>query len=121
MIYWRKREMEFNRELIMALAHGDKQAYEQIKTLPSVTRVSIGLEVDKVRQEKAIVPMSNGFSIYEEQKKSSYTNAEDIGKILAANIQAEKEREAEKERVRQEQLEKEVKYKVSRARAGLSY
>lgn len=113
--------VKFNQELITALAHGNAQAFEQIKNLPSVTRMSIGLEVDKLRQEKNIVPMNNSLSIYAEQKKSSYTNAEDIGRVLAANIKAEKEREEEKERVRHEQLKKEVEYKVSRARIGLPY
>ncbi|MEH7144754.1 hypothetical protein [Priestia megaterium] len=113
--------MEFNQELITALAHGDKTAYETIKDLPSVTRVSIGLEVDKLREEKGIVPSSTGFSVYGEPKKSSYSDPEEIGKILVANIQAEKEREEAQEKAKRDHLRKVVEYRVQRSRAGLNY
>ncbi len=113
--------MEFNQELITALAHGDKNAYEAIQDLPSVTRVSIGLEVDKLRQEKDIVPMNTGFSVYGEPKKSSYSDPEEVGKILAANIKAQKEREEAQEKAKQNHLRKVVEYRVQRSRAGLNY
>src|SRR5690242_12171164 len=104
--------MEFNQELITALAHGEKNAYEAIKDLPSVTRVSIGLEVDKLRQEKGIVPMNTGFSIYGEAKKGSYSDPEEVGKILAANIKAQREREEAQEKAKQDHLRKVVEYRV---------
>lgn len=113
--------MEFNEELITALAHGDKNAYEAIQDLPSVTRVSIGLEVDKLRQEKRIVPMSAGFSVYGEPRKSSYSDPEEVGKILAANIKAQREREEAQEKSKQEHMRKVIEYRVQRSRAGLSY
>jgi hypothetical protein len=111
--------MEFNQELVKALAHGDKEALEQIQSMPLAVRLALGTAVDKLRRDEQIVSM-NGFYIYE-QKKSSYYNDEDLGNALSTLIQRQKEAEERKEKIRQEHLEKVVRYKVERARAGLTY
>lgn len=109
---------EFNQELVKALAHGDAQAHDQIKTLPTSVRMALGIEVDKMRREEQIVPMSNGFSIYE-KKKSSFFDEEAVGNALAERLKREKEQQEAQEKAQKEHLEKVIKYRVERARLGL--
>lgn len=111
----------YNPEFVKRLAMGDETAYEEIKGLSLLERMAIGNAVDELKRKESIVPMDGGkMSIYE-QPKSSYFDNEEVGKALAERIQMEKEQAQLKEKIRQEQLEKEVKYKVERARAGLTY
>jgi flagellar hook-basal body complex protein FliE len=109
----------FNPELVKALAHGDAEAREQIKDLPLTMRMALGTAVDQLRRDENIVPMSSGFSIYE-QKKVTQEDQDALGSALATIIQRQKNAEERQEKVRQEQLEKEIKAKVERARAGLA-
>jgi hypothetical protein len=110
---------EFNQELVRALANGDAQAHEQIKALPTPVKMALGMEVDKLRRTENIIPMNNGFSLYEE-KKSSYSNDEEVANALAERNRLLREAEERREQIRQEFLEKEIKAKVERARAGLA-
>jgi len=110
---------EFNHELVKALANGDQEAHEQIKNLPTPVKMALGMEVDKLRREENIVPMNNGFSLYEE-KKSSYSNDDEVANALAERNRLLREAEEKREKVRQEFLEKEIKAKVERARARLA-
>ncbi|HBZ6979985.1 TPA: hypothetical protein MMJ71_004781 [Salmonella enterica subsp. enterica serovar Typhimurium] len=113
--------MEFNPELVKALAQGDDAAYEEIKSLPVEVRMALGIEIDKLRREESIVPMDGGkMSLYVKQK-SKYQDDNEVGNTLATMIQREKDASTLQEKIRQEHIEKEVKYKVSRARAGLTY
>lgn len=109
----------FNPELVKALAHGDVEAHEQIKNLPAPVKMALGMQVDKLRRDENIVPMNNGFSLYEE-KKSSYTNDEEVANALSERNRLLKEAEEKREKIRQEFIEKEIKAKVARARAGLA-
>jgi hypothetical protein len=111
--------MEFNKELITALAHGDAQAHEQIKSLPLTVQMGLGIEVDKMRREQNIIPMSNGFSIYE-QPKSSYYDDEQLGQALAERNKRIREAEERQIKIQEEMLEKEVKARAERARARLA-
>lgn len=110
---------EFNQELIKALAHGDAEAHEQIKSLPLTVRMALGTAVDQLRRDENIIPTSSGFSIYE-QKTSSYSNDEDVANALAERNRLFREAEERREKIRQEHLEKEIKARVERARAGLA-
>ncbi|MFD4058793.1 hypothetical protein [Streptomyces californicus] len=111
--------MEYSNELVLALAHGSKEAEEQIKSLPTTVRMGLALEVEKVRREKQIVPMSNGFSLYE-QPKSSYYDDEQLGLALADRNRRLKEAEAKREKDRQEFAEMIAKEQTARARARLA-
>ncbi|MFE4812814.1 hypothetical protein ACFQ9Y_16995 [Peribacillus simplex] len=111
---------EFNPEFIKALAHGDTEAHEQLRSLPLTVRMALGTAIDQLRRDENIIPMNGGMSIYE-QKKSSYVDDDAVGKALAERIQREKDAKELQERIREEQMEKEVRYNVSRARAGLPY
>jgi hypothetical protein len=110
---------EFNQELVRALANGDKEAQEQIKGLPLTTRMALGTAVDQMRRDENIVPMSNGFSLYE-KKKVTQEEQDELGNALAERNRLLREAEERKEKIRQEHLEKEIKAKVARARAGLA-
>jgi predicted nucleotidyltransferase len=111
--------MEFNKELVKALANGDKEAQEQIKDLPLTTRMALGTAVDQMRRDENIVPMDSGFSLYE-QKKVSQEEQDELGNALAERNRLLREAEERKEKIRQEFIEKEIKAKVERARAGLA-
>ncbi|UTV31684.1 hypothetical protein [Bacillus altitudinis] len=110
---------EFNQELVRALANGDAQAHEQIKSLPLTVRMGLGMAVDEMRRNENIVPMNSGFSIYE-QKKVTQEEQDELGNALAERNRLLREAEERKEKIRQEFLEKEIKAKVERARAGLA-
>ncbi|MCM3246539.1 hypothetical protein NX029_01900 [Cytobacillus firmus] len=110
----------FNPELVKALAHGDAEAHEQIKSLPLTVRMALGTAVDQLRRDENMVPMNGGsFSIYE-QKTSSYSNDEEVANSLAERNRLLREDEERREQIRQEHIEKEVKAKVEHARAGLA-
>ncbi|PRS26908.1 hypothetical protein C6W19_24235 [Bacillus sp. RJGP41] len=109
---------EFNPEFIKALAHGDTDAHEQLKSLPLTVRMALGTAIEQLRRDENIIPMSGGISIFE-QKKSSYVDDEAVGKALAERIQREKELEAKKEKDREAFIEQVAKEQANRARAGL--
>lgn len=111
----------FNPDFIKRLAMNDESAHEEIKSLPLTVRLSLGNAVDQLRRDENIVPMDGGKMSIWEQKKVTQEDHDALGMALAERIQLEKEAEALKEQIRQEQLEKEAKYKVERARAGLTY
>ncbi|TYR81191.1 hypothetical protein FZC66_04830 [Priestia megaterium] len=110
---------EFNKELVKALANGDKEAQEQIKDLPLTVRMALGTAVDQLRRDENIVPMDSGFSLYE-QKKVTQEEQDELGNALAERNKRLREADELREKIRQEHLEKEIKAKVARARAGLS-
>ncbi|WP_163528808.1 hypothetical protein [Halobacillus ihumii] len=110
---------EFNKELVRKLAHGDKEAQEQIKDLPLTVRMSLGATVDQLRRDENIVPMSSGFSLYE-QKKVSQADHDALGQALAERNKRLREAEELKEKIRQEHAEKIAKEQVERARLGLA-
>jgi hypothetical protein len=110
---------EFNPEFIKALAHGDNEAHEQLKSLPLTVKMALGTAIDQLRRDENIVPMSSGFSIYEE-KKSSHSNDEEVANALSERNRLLREAEERREKIRQEFLEKEIKARVERARAGLA-
>lgn len=112
--------MGFNPEFIKRLAMGDDTAFVEIKDLPLLERMAIGNAVDELKRTESIVTVSSGMAIYEE-KRSQYVDDDAVGKALSDRIQLEKEQAKLKEKIRQEQIEKEVKYKVERAKAGLTY
>lgn len=113
--------MEFNPALVKALANGDNTAYEEIKSLPIEVRVALGFEIEKLQREESIVPMDGGrMSLYVKQK-SKYQDDNELGNALATMLQREKDAAELQEKIRQDHIEKEVKYKVSRARAGLTH
>ncbi|WP_214781013.1 hypothetical protein, partial [Exiguobacterium sp. s22] len=76
--------MEYSKEFVNAIAHGDKEASEQLSKLPLTMRMGIAMEVDRVRSEKGIVPQNAGFSVYEERSMQDRDEAvaESIRKSL---------------------------------------
>ncbi|WP_445490454.1 hypothetical protein [Niallia sp. 03133] len=110
---------EFNPELVRALAHGDTQAQEQIKNLPTTMRMSLFIAVDDLRRKENIVPMnSEGMNIFV-QKESPVDN-DSLGQALAERNKRLREAEELKEKIRQEHIEKIAKQEAARARAGLA-
>lgn len=80
----------FNPEFIKRLAMGDDEAYEQIKGLSTLEKMSIGNAVDELRRKENIVPMSSGMNIYE-QKKSSYVDDDAVREAMATRMEIEKQ------------------------------
>ena len=109
----------FSEEFINAVAHGDKEATGIANNLSSLEKITLGMVVNEKRERESIIPMDNGFSVYERQK-SSYVDDEAVAKSMAERIQAEKDNEAKKAKDREEWLEKVAKQEVERARARLT-
>lgn len=110
--------MNYNPELIRALAHGDAEAFETIKDLPAINRIAIGAAVDELRRTESIVPMSSGMSIYE-QKKSSYVDDEAVRAAMQKMLDtAEENRRLAKERT-EKAIQDQTRQAIERSRAGL--
>lgn len=112
--------MAFNEEFITAVAHGDVEAIAEVNKLPLPVRVNIGIEVDKMRMERGIVPISTGFSVYEKQK-SKHVSDEEVLKSIREERARERAESERQEKAREEHMRKVIEYKVKRARAGLTY
>jgi hypothetical protein len=109
---------EFNPEFIKALAHGDKEAHEQIKELPLIERMAIGNAIDQLRRDENIVPMNGGISIYE-QKKSSYVDDDAVREAMQKRMDIERENREHQEKAREEFIREQTRLAMDRARAGL--
>lgn len=109
--------MNYDKEFITALAHGDAVANEQLAKLPTTMKMSIALEVDRVRQERGIVSQTAGFSIYEEKPVQDRDEAiaETIKRMMDQKRQAEEERQKKHE----EFVKKQVEHAIERSRLGL--
>ena len=110
--------MEFNKELITALAHGDAAAHEQIKDLPLHVRMSLGNAVDQLRRDENIVPMNNGFSVYE-QKKSAYVDDDAVREAMQRRMDIERQNREFQEKAREEFIKEQTRLAVERGRTGL--
>ncbi|MFS0621781.1 hypothetical protein [Priestia megaterium] len=109
---------EFNQELVKALAHGDAQAHEQIKTLPTSVRMALGLAVDQLRRDENIVPMNGGLSVYEE-KKSSSIDDESLREAMQRRMDIERENREFQEKAREEFIKEQTRLAMERSRSGL--
>ncbi|MEH7339209.1 hypothetical protein [Priestia megaterium] len=110
--------MEFNKELITALAHGDAQAQEQIKTLPTSVRMALGLAVDQLRRDENIIPMNGGFSVFE-QKKSSYVDDDAVREAMQRRMDIERENRERQEQAQEAFIAEQTRLAMERSRAGL--
>jgi hypothetical protein len=108
----------FNPELVKALAHGDNEAFEQVKGLPLIERMALGNAVDQLRRDENIVPMSSGISIYE-QKKSHYVDDDAVREAMQRRMDIERENREFQEKAREEILKEQTRLAMDRARAGL--
>ncbi|WP_337050733.1 hypothetical protein [Priestia megaterium] len=109
---------EFNQELVKALAHGDAQAHEQIKTLPTSVRMALGLAVDQLRRDENIVPMNGGFSVFE-QKKSTYVDDDAVREAMQRRMDIERENRERQEKAQEAFIAKQTKLAMERSRSGL--
>lgn len=109
--------MTYDKDFILALAHGDSGANAQLAKLPTSMKMSIAIEVDKIRQEQNIVPQNAGFRIYEEkpQQDRDEAVAESIKRMLEQKRQAEEESRKRHEAY----VKKQVEYAIERSRLGL--
>ncbi|WP_110111311.1 hypothetical protein [Bacillus sp. CGMCC 1.16541] len=110
--------MEFNKELVRALANGDKGAFQQIQNLPTPVRMALGIEVDKLRRDENIIPMSNDFSVFE-QKKSSYVDDDAVREAMRKRMEIDRQNRERQEKAREEFIKEQTRLAVERARAGL--
>lgn len=110
-------EMEYSKEFVNAIAHGDKEATETLRSLPLTMRMGVAMEVDKIRQEQGIVPQNAGFSVYEEKPMQDRDEAvaESIKRMLDQKRQAEEESRKRHEAYVKQQTE----MAIQRSRLGL--
>lgn len=110
--------MNYNPELIRALAHGDEQAHEQIKDLPLINRMAIGAAVDEMRRAESIVPMSSGMEIYEAQP-SKFVSDDAVRESMQKMMDTQKENRRLAKEATQKAIEKQTREAIERGRAGL--
>ncbi|PFP44842.1 hypothetical protein COK01_26365 [Priestia megaterium] len=108
----------YNPEFIKALAMGDKEAYEQVKDLPLLERMSIGNAVDQLRRDENIVPMNGGMSIYE-QKKSSYVDDDAVREAMQRRMDIERENRERQEKAQEAFIAEQTRLAMERSRSGL--
>lgn len=110
--------MEYNEDLIRALAHGEKEAQKSIEGLPLSERMSIGVAVDKMRTDERIVPMTNnGIFAPKEQRRSNHdVLAESLNNLL----EEQKRKEQAKIDAQEKYLEQIAEYEKGRARLRLA-
>jgi len=111
--------MNYNPELIRALAHGDNEAHETIKDLPAMNRIAIGAAVEELRRTESIVPMSGGMSIYE-QKKSSYVDDEAVRASMQKMMDTQKENRELVKAATEKAIQEQTRQAVERSRVGLT-
>lgn len=109
--------MEFDEQFLLALAHGEKEAMDELAKMPTTVKMGIALTVDEIRKEKGIVPQTTGYKVFAEQPVRDYDAeiAESIRKSLEAKRQAEEERQKRHE----EYVKKQVEQAIQRSRLGL--
>lgn len=109
--------MTYDKDFILALAHGDSGANAQLAKLPTSMKMSIAIEVDKIRQAQNIVPQNAGFRIFEEkpQQDRDEAIAESIKRMLEQKRQAEEESRQRHEAFVKQQVER----AIERSRLGL--
>ena len=105
-----------NEEIVRRLAHGDKEAVEEVKKLPIPLKMAYGAAADELRRKENIVPMSNNMEFYVRQK-SSPVEREAVGQALRERLDKERENREQQEKIRQEIAEKRAKQMAERARA----
>ncbi len=110
--------MNYNPELIRALAHGDNEAHDTIKDLPLLNRMAIGAAVDEMRRTESIVPMNSGMSIYEEHP-SKYVSDEDVRASMQRMMDEEKENRELAKAATEKAIQEQTREAIGRARAGL--
>ncbi|WP_077303989.1 hypothetical protein [Terribacillus halophilus] len=110
---------EFNQELVRALANGDQEAHEQIKSLPAAVRMGLGLAVDKLRQDENIIPMSSGLSVYD-KPKSSYIDDDAVREAMQRRMDIERENRERQEAAKEAFIEEQTRLAVERSHAGLT-
>jgi hypothetical protein len=105
-----------NDEIIRRLAHGDKEAVEEVKKLPIPLKMAYGAAADELRRKENIVPMSNGMELFVQQKVNP-VEREAVGEALRQHLDKLKENEERMEKARKEHTEKVAKQQAERARA----
>jgi hypothetical protein len=109
---------EYNKELVQRLAHGDEKAFEEVSKLPASTRIGLGVSVEEYRRNNNVVPMNNGFSLYE-RPKSEYISDEEVGDAMKKRMDQQRENEERQQKIREAFIEEQVKAQIERSRAGL--
>jgi hypothetical protein len=105
-----------NDEIIRRLAHGDKEAVEEVKKLPIPLKMAYGAAADELGRKENIVPMSNGMEFYVQQKVDP-VEREAVGNSLREMLNKIRENEEKMARERKAHLEKVAKQQAERARA----
>lgn len=109
--------MEYSKEFINAIAHGDKEATETLRSLPLTMRMGVAMEVDKIRQEQGIVPQNAGFSVYEQKPMQDRDEA--VAESIRKSLEQKRKNEEERRKRHEAYVEKQVKSAIERSRLGL--
>ncbi len=111
--------MKHNPDFIKRLAMGDETAFEEIKDLPLLARMSIGSAVDEMKRTENIVTVNNGMSVYE-QRKSNYVDDEAVRESMQKMMDQQKENRELAKAATEKAIAEQTRQAVERSRAGLT-
>lgn len=108
----------FNEDFIKAVAHGDEKATEMVSKLPPSEKISLGMIVEEMREREGIVPMNNGFTVYQKQK-SSFIDDDAVGESVRLYMERQKAEEERQQKLHEERIAEQTRLAIERSRAGL--
>jgi len=108
----------FDEDFIKAMAHGDEKATELANKLSPSEKISLGMIVEEMRERENIVPMNNGFSVYQKQK-SAYVDDEALSESIRTRMEREQAERERQQKIREDYIAEQTKLAIERSRAGL--
>jgi transcriptional regulator with XRE-family HTH domain len=93
-----------NEHLVRALANGDAETLERVNKLPVSMRMAYGIEIDELRRQENIVPMTNGLELYVQPNKTE-SEENGVGEAFKRILDERKAKEAEAEKQRKAHIE----------------
>lgn len=109
---------QFNQELVARLAHGDNEAHKEIESLPSTTKLSLGMAVEDYRIKNNVGPISKSW-LYEGDSQSESVSDDGLKDSMQRLIDERKQKEEEKERFSQDAIKNHIEKMTARSRSGL--
>ena len=108
----------FDNDFIKAVAHGDEKATELVSKLSPSEKISLGMIVEETRERENIVPMNNGFSVYQKEK-SAYVDDEAVREAIRTRMEREQAERERQQKIQEEYIAEQTRLAIERSRAGL--
>ena len=108
----------FDESFVKAVAHGDKEATIMANQLSSSEKIALGIIVQGLREKESIVPIDNGFSVYQKEK-SAYVDDDAVREAIRTRMEREQAERDRQQKIREDYIAEQTKQAIERSRAGL--